>query len=466
MSGRPLRHALVAGGSIAGLLAARVLADFFERVTLAERDTVASGADARRGVPQGRHIHALLARGREVFETLFPGIGEELRADGAVLLNGARDVAWHYAGDWRVRYDGHLPILCMSRPLLEAAVARRLRAVSNVALLDGTGIDDLTDDGNGSVTGARIAGAAGEWRDIAADLVVDATGRGSALPRWLAGMGYEAPREELLEARVAYASCVFRQPERRPDWRAMLVTGPCARRSGMIFPIEGGRWIATLNSRFGEPSPRDHASFLAFARSLPVPDLHEALRAAEPVSAVACYRFVGSLRRRYGRLARLPEGVIAIGDAVCSFNPMYGQGMTVAAVEAERLAAMLAEARRDGGLASDFGPHWFRAVEPAVDGAWNGVAIEDLRFPELADRRPARVRPLQWYMAQVHSATHRSAAVTDQFYRVMNFLDRPATLFRPRILADVLLGGLDGSRKRARRAPGSSALAHASGQPR
>jgi 2-polyprenyl-6-methoxyphenol hydroxylase-like FAD-dependent oxidoreductase len=341
-----------------------------------------------------------------------------------------------------------------------------VRALSNVALLDGTSIDGLTDHGNGSVTGARIAGAAGGWGSIAADLMVDATGRGSALPRWLAGMGYEAPREELLEARVAYASCVFRQPERRPDWRAMLVTGPCARRSGMIFPIEGGRWIATLNSRFGEPSPRDHASFLAFARSLPVPDLHEALRAAEPVSAVACYRFVGSLRRRYGRLARLPEGVIAIGDAVCSFNPMYGQGMTVAAVEAERLAAMLSEARRDGGLASDFGPHWFRAVEPAVDGAWNGVAIEDLRFPELADWRPARVRPLQWYMAQVHSATHRSAAVTDRFYRVMNFLDPPAALFRPRILADVLLGGLDGSRKRARPAPGPSAIAHASGLPR
>ena len=175
MSGPPLRHALVAGGSIAGLLAARVLSDFFERVTLAERDTVASGADARRGVPQGRHIHALLARGREVLETLFPGIGEELRADGAVLLNGTRDVAWHHAGDWRVRYDGHLPILCMSRPLLEAAVARRLRALSSVALLDGTGIGGLTDDGNGSVTGTRIAGAAGEWRDIAADLVVDAT---------------------------------------------------------------------------------------------------------------------------------------------------------------------------------------------------------------------------------------------------------------------------------------------------
>jgi 2-polyprenyl-6-methoxyphenol hydroxylase-like FAD-dependent oxidoreductase len=466
MSARPFRHALVAGGSIAGLLAARVLSDFFERVTLAERDALASGPNARKSVPQGRHVHALLARGRDILEALFPGIGEELRAEGAVLLNGTRDIAWHYDGGWRVRYDGDLPILCMSRPLLEAALARRVRALPNVTLLDGVGVDGLTADGTGAITGLCIAGAVGELRNIAADLVVDATGRGSALPRWLAGLGYEAPREEVLEARVTYASCVFRRPESRPDWGALLVTGPCARRSGLIFPIEGDRWLATLNSRFDEPSPRDHASFLAFARSLPAPDLYEALRDAEPLSPIASYRFIGSLRRRYERLTRLPQGLIAIGDAACSFNPMFGQGMTVAAAEAERLAAALAGARRTGGLPADFGSRWFSAIEPAIDGAWNGVAIEDLRFPELADRRPVGVRPLQWYMTRVHRATHRSAAVTDQFYRVMNFLDPPAALFRRPILADVLLGGCRGSRKQARPGPGPSVLAHAASLPR
>ena len=212
----------------------------------------------------------------------------------------------------------------------------------------------------------------------------------------------------------------------------------------------------TLNGRFDEPVPRDHEAFLAFAGSLPAPDLHEALRDGEPLSEVVTYRFASSLRRRYEALDRLPQGLIALGDAVCSFNPMYGQGMTVSAVEAERLAAMLAGARRDGGLAPDFGPRWFHAIAPAIDGAWNAVSIEDLRFPELADRRPVRMRPLQWYITRVHRATHRSAAVTDQFYRVMNVLDPPTALFRPRILADVLFGGLAGSKRRARGAAGPS----------
>jgi 2-polyprenyl-6-methoxyphenol hydroxylase-like FAD-dependent oxidoreductase len=193
---------------------------------------------------------------------------------------------------------------------------------------------------------------------IAADLVIDATGRGSATPRWLAELGLAAPRTERLPASVAYASRTFRRPTREQGWRALIVSDAPGKRSGLVFPIEGDRWLVTLVGFLDQPAvPRDHDAFLAFARALPVPDLHEAIRAAEPLSGITTFRFAGSQRHRYEELARFPDGLIALGDAVCSFNPVYGQGMTVGAIEAELLGP-------------DFGRRWFRGVAPAVDAAY------------------------------------------------------------------------------------------------
>ena len=197
----------------------------------------------------------------------------------------------------------------------------------------------------------------------------------------------------------------------------------------------------TLASFFDEPSPRDHGGFLEAARSMPVPDIYDVIRDCEPLSEVVQYRFGGSQRRRFERLDRFPEGLIVMGDAVCSFNPVYGQGMTVGAVEAERLNQALAHAKSAGGIAPDFSRRWFRTITPIVDAAWDAVLIEDYRFPELASQRPLRLGPLQWYMGRVHRATYRSPRVTEQFYQVVSFLAPPSTLFRPRIAADVLFGG-------------------------
>ena len=441
---RPLDHAVVVGGSVAGLLAARVLSEHFERVTLIERDELARTSEPRKGVPQGNHLHVLLARGRLIVEALLPGLTEELLAAGAILVNGARDLAWHHSGGWRARYDGDLVVLSMSRPLLESRIAERVRALPNVTILDRVRILGLRSDDNRRITGVRIAapGSHEQTDRVEADLVVDATGRGSSTPHWLAELGFAAPRLELFGARVSYSTCMFRRPDRGPEWHALAVTGAPARRSGLIFPIEGDRWLVTLAGFFDEPMPEDHDAFLAFAQSLPTSVVHDALRDCEPVSEIKRHRFAGSLRRRYERLEHLPEGLIVIGDAVCSFNPVYGQGMTVSAVEAEALGHVLACTRREGGIGPDFARRWFRRIAPVIDVAWNGVSIEDLRFPELARQRSLRLRPLQWYMGRVHRATHRSALVTDQFYRAMNFLDPPTSLFRPRVMADVLFGTL------------------------
>jgi flavin-dependent dehydrogenase len=315
----------------------------------------------------------------------------------------------------------------------------------NVAVRRGERALGWATDGRGRVTGVRVRGVGQRSETLDADLVVDATGLGSSTPERFAALGFDAPEAELLPTRVAYASCLFRRRDLGQAWRALVVTGAPLKRSGLVFPVEGDRWLVTLPAFFDEPMPRDHAAFAAFARGLPVPDVHATIAAGEPISGVANHRFPGSLRRRYERLELLPQGLIALGDAVCSFNPVYGQGMTVAAAEAELLGRALARARCQGGIGPDFGRRWFRDVTPIVDRAWRGVSLEDFRFPELADRRPARLRPLQWYMRQMHLAIHRSARVTDQFYRVMNFVDPPTALFRPRILAEVLHGGPAGT---------------------
>lgn len=421
---------------MAGLLAARVLADHFDRVTLIERDRLPNRPGARKGVPQGRHVHVLLARGLQVLEGLFPSISEELRTAGALTVDAGRQIAWHHDGGWRTAFDSDICLLAMSRPLLETRVAERVRALPNVAIRENERVAGIS-SGQGAVTGVEVSGTR-QRNTVEADLVVDATGRGSAMPTWLEQLGFAAPATDEIPVPLTYSTCQFRRGDSAPDWRALLVTAPGARRTGFAWAIEDHRWLVTLAGLFDEPAPRDHEAFMAFASSLPVPLLHDEICELEPLSDPLRYRFPGSRWRRYDRLATLPAGLIATGDAVCSFNPVFGQGMTVAALEAETLAQAVSQAAPGGKLDPQFPCRWFRQIGRVVDVAWQAVSIEDIRFPELADRNFATLRPLQWYMDRVHRATHRSAAATEQFYRVIGFLDPPTALFRPRVIADAL----------------------------
>jgi 2-polyprenyl-6-methoxyphenol hydroxylase-like FAD-dependent oxidoreductase len=339
----------------------------------------------------------------------------------------------------------------LSRPLLEATLAERVRVLPNVTILENARSKGFRSQGMRSVSGIRvhITRPSERFEEIPADLVVDATGRGSATPDHLRQMGFEELKAEWIRARVTYASCRFRRPAHWAKWRVLLVTGAPAKRTGFLLSIEDGQWLVSLASFFGEPAPRDHEQFLASARSLVVPDLYDAIRDREPLSDVVRYHFPGSLRRRYEALERPPEGLIVLGDAVCSFNPVYGQGITISAMQAEVLDRITARAKQDGGMDADFARQWFRSIGSDVNAAWNAISIEDLQFPELAHERPLLLRPLQWYMKRVHRATYRSQPVTDQFYQVVGFLAPPSTLFHPRIMADVLFGLTAGRHGRA-----------------
>ncbi len=274
---------------MAGLLAARVLSEHFARVTVIERDRLPRRPEPRKGVPQGRHVHVLLPRGLAILESLFPDLTGELLAAGALKINAGRDLAWFYDDGWRTRHESALELVAASRPLIETVVAARARELPNVTLREGTCLEAPVIEAN-AVTGAHLA-IASRSEVIAADLLVDATGRGSAMPRWLEQLGQAAPRIDTIPAPLTYTTCRFQRSGPTPDWQALFVNGPASKRAGICIAIEDNQWLVTLVSLFEEPSPQDHHSFRDFARRLPVPDLHAAISDLEPLTAVTHHRF-------------------------------------------------------------------------------------------------------------------------------------------------------------------------------
>ena len=241
---------------------------------------------------------------------MFPGFAEELCRAGAVRINSGQELAWYHAGSVRAQFESDLPLFSMSRPLLEATIANRVRALPNVRAVESTAVTGFRTDTLRTITGVHIRarGASKQTEEMEADLVIDATGRGSATPLWLSALGFDEPETEFVPARVTYASCTFQKPEDGPKWRALAISGSPSKRVAVIFPIEGDRWLVSLGSFFDELTPEDHSGILACARSLWVPEFYDAIRTVKPLSEVVRYRFSGSQRCRYERLRRFRTG--------------------------------------------------------------------------------------------------------------------------------------------------------------
>jgi len=423
---------------MAGLLAARVLSDRFERVTLIERDVPPDGPDTRKGVPQGRHAHVLLARGEQILSSLFPGLTAELVAGGAFAGDMAASMRWFQFGGYKRQHHWGHNTFIQTRPYLEWHVRRRVVALPNVKLLGGCSVTGLSRDG-ARVTGVEVQ-RGGESESIAGELTVDCGGRGSAAPRWLQEMAFDAPPESAIEVNVGYASRYYRRVPgqlRGAEFVVIHPKPPGERRSATLFPIEGDRWICTLAGWLGDHPPTDSAGFLEFARNLPAPDVHQVISQAEPLSDPVPHRFPANLRRHYERLARFPEGYLVMGDAVCSFNPVYGQGMTSAALQADLLARHLAGA--DHG---DLARRHFREVARAVDVIWKLAAGEDFRYPEVRGPKMAGTDLGNRYVSMIHRAVMRDERVYDAFLSVLNLLEPPEILFRPSTVVRVLRAAL------------------------
>jgi 2-polyprenyl-6-methoxyphenol hydroxylase-like FAD-dependent oxidoreductase len=444
------RHAVVIGGSVGGLLAARVLSGHFEQVTVVERDPAPEGAEPRKGVPQGKHVHALFGGGVAVLERLYPGIFEELVAAGAVACDFARDLRWYHQGVWKLRTESGLRSFWQTRPFLEAHVRRRTAGAPGVRCLHRCEAVRLLGDAAGTrVTGVEVRhrGAAERTERLEAGLVVDASGRGGRAPQWLAELGYAAPEETTVGVGIGYASRFYeRRPEAGRDWRVLAVfaTPPGRTRSGYLFPVEGGRWLATAVGRLNDQPPGDERGYLEFVRSLEVPDFYEAIKGARPLSPVSTFTYPAERWRRYGRLARFPDGLVVLGDAVCSFNPVYGQGMSVAALQADLLDRVL---RDCGGAAVPAGlsKRFLRRAAGVIATPWRIATCSDFMYPRTQGRRPFGTRLLNWYFARVFRLCARDRDVLLRFYRVLHLLDRPLTLLHPAVLFRALCAGRAGA---------------------
>jgi len=434
--------AVVLGASVGGLLAARVLADFYTDVTVVERDALPDAPAARRGVPQGALPHLPTARGARILDELFPGFLDELVAGGARVWNDGDLSRLSIAfGGHRLLAAGTIPdpqsiaTYYVSRPFLECSVRRRVHAMSNVQILDGHDAVRLTATRDRDrVTGVVVARrASGAETTMAADLVVDATGRGSRAPVFLDELGYRRPREEQLMVHITYAGLPVRLPAGALR-ENIAFTGPEPNRpmAFAMFAGEKDTYRLAVQTVAGRPAPADHASLLACLTDLAPPHVVAAARRAEPLADITRYRFPSNRWRRYDTLARTPDRLIVIGDALCSFNPLYGQGMSVAAIEALVLRDCLAQGD------SDLPRRFFRASAKDIRVAWQAAVNSDLALPQIKGHRPASVRAGNAYLDRVLCAAETDPAVVQQFLRLINLLDPPSQLMHPSTMLRVI----------------------------
>lgn len=430
-------RAIVLGASMSGLLAARVLADFYRSVTVVERDLLPDEPVNRRGVPQGRHGHALLARGARTLGELFPGILDELVADGAPVWDDAEYSRLY------ISFSGHLmprsgkaalddpkadALYQPSRPLLECHVRRRLQAIENVTMLDGHDVAELTSTADRKrVTGVRVVERDdGADKELTADLVVDAMGRAAHTPALLESLGYGRPVEDHIVTHTTYVSQLLRIPSGTLKEMLTLISAAPGRPTGaFLFGYENDTWIFTVCGMVGHEPPRDLVGMLSFAQDYAPAHVLAAVRAGEPLAPVVQHRLPSSQWRRYDKMRRFPEGLLVTGDAMCSFNPVYGQGMSVAAMDAPALQESLR--RGVTGLPR----RYFRAAAKSIGVAWGLAAGSDLAFPEVQGRRTAAMRLTNRFADWVLTACETDAVVHAQFTKVIGLVDPPSRLFSP-----------------------------------
>ena len=455
-------HAAVIGGGMAGILAAQALGDHFAEVTVVERDQLPDQPNFRTGVPQARHLHTFWAGGLRAVEQLLPGIEADLIAAGACPVRFPTDMRWLTPSDrWMGRFPATQRLASASRILIEWVVRRRVEQTPGIKFITGHEVRSLRLNRQGDVTGLTMRARRGDAStvELPADLVVDASGRGSALPDWLEALDRRRPRESTVDAFLGYASRTYAVPDDfRADWKGTYIQAAPPRecRGGIIMPIEGNRWIVTLLGGGRDYPPTDDAGFLEFARSLRSSALYDVIAEAEPTSPVWGYRHTSNHRRHYERLPDMPGRLLVVGDSLCSFNPLYGQGMTVAALQAQTLTAFL---RRywPGDLPALAGPAQ-RAVAKCTTGAWLVATGSDLRYPITAGAKATfATRLLQRHVDRVFTGGHRRSQRERCLPPCTQHGRAPQALFRPGTVARALLW----SRRRAADVaePASSACA-------
>jgi 2-polyprenyl-6-methoxyphenol hydroxylase-like FAD-dependent oxidoreductase len=445
----PGRRAVVVGGSLAGMLAARVLAGHFQQVTIVERDRYPESPSPRPGIPQAHHLHVLLMRGEQILDQLFPGLPEELAAAGAPMMDPARELAWITRAGWGVRFPSPLKMVSFSRGLLDWLLRRRVEQIAGVSFLPETEVTGLHFERE-RVCGVKVRPrgerplAMVENGHLAADLVVDASGRNSKILSWMAEGGYLPPDETVVNAFVGYASRIYARPAGfQADWKGIYqqTAPPDCPRGGVLLPIEGDRWMVGAVGGDRQYPPTDEAGFLEFIESLPGGVISGALRGAVPLTPVSGYRSTENRFRRWEKLAHLPERLLILGDAACAFNPVYGQGMTIAALGALALEDSLLEntGRSPGTDLDGLSRRFQHRLARVCTLPWMLATGEDYRYTQTEGGRPDTLtRGMHRYMNQIYALARTDRQVCRVLIEVFHMLKPPSRLFQPWIMARVL----------------------------
>jgi 2-polyprenyl-6-methoxyphenol hydroxylase-like FAD-dependent oxidoreductase len=414
---------------MAGLTAARVLADHFAQVVVLERDALPAEPAYRPGTPQARHVHLLLAGGQQALCELFPGFEQELAQAGGVPIRSGLDLRWEPAGyDPFPQRDLGSVSYAMSRPLLEFLVRRRVAQCANVAFHSGCRAQEfLTTPDGATVVAVCYENSDGRSETLTADLVLDASGRGGLTLALLAANGRPLPEETTIGVDIGYSTAIFAIPDDAPSsWKGVMTLpqAPEGQRGVVMLPLEGNRWIATLSGRGGDKPPANMEGFLAFAQQLRTPTLFNAIKHAKCLGGVTRYVFPASLRRHFERLESFPRGLLPLGDVICRFNPVYGQGMSVAAQEAGLLQRLLSARGPRAGLA----PAFFAEVPSLIETPWAIAANLDFTFPETKGQRPPQFEGWLRFQAALFRLAARDPAVHHLMMEVQGLL-KPRSVY-------------------------------------
>lgn len=433
------RRAVVIGGSIAGMLAAVAVKDHFDTVEIVEAHALPAGAEPRAGVPQAAHFHTLLSGGSEAIDELLPGTIDQLLAAGANRIPVTTDMVMYSPEGWYRRWKNATHYLVTaSRDLTDSVIRQQVLKHPQVSMREHTKVVSLLGDRH-RIAGVRLRSADGTETELSAQLVVDASGRGTRTPRWLAELGITGLVDERIDSGLTYASRIYQAPVPTKGWPVINLQANARGhqlKAGGIIPIENDRWHVSLIGPPGAEPTRNTEDFLPYARSLRHPVVADLLEHAEPLTEVTVTHTTANVRHRYERLKSWPESLVAVGDSVAAFNPVYGQGMAVAARGALALHNAVSAGVTDG-----LARRAQRAIAATVDAAWSLSVGSDIHFPSTKGKDPtAADRLLQRYVSRLSRTATGSHQVATALTDVLMLRASPTSLLSPRVLLAAAVG--------------------------
>lgn len=417
-------HAVVIGSGIGGMVCARVLCEHFSRVTIVEKDLLPKSPATRKSVPQGHFLHILLAKGLQVLDQLFPELLPSLEKDGAVKFNVGEDVSAKMSHGWIPKYKSDIWLYGCSRPLLEWHIHKQLAANGKINILERSEVVSLLyDQENNNVSGVSFQ-QNDVRKELLADIVVDASGRASKTIKLLEEIGFKKPDQTIVQPPVVYSCRAFKKPANfQADWKLLAVYPDEAKSSsgGFVNPIENDQWMVTLWG-VGKALSRDDSLFLEFARSLPSPDIYNAIKEAEPLSPVYSHRKTISRINHFEKLKDRPEQFFTLGDTVCSYNPVYGQGMTSAVLGAVALGELLSSHPKGSkNLAEKFQ----KKLAGVNSQIWQRGTLDDLRWSETTSENEILKKEIAVrtkYMERIWRLAIHDTQIAELLWSVMHFL--------------------------------------------